>query len=483
MPRPLAAVFLLVPCILCALASVLNLSAGEIAPGSPSPSVRVYPAPEGETLATDFAVTVGRQTVPVYVAKVAAADPARRFKAMDDKTNSAQYYDQAAFAYFDFQGQADIVVTSSAPVHQAKVLPSSSGIEPVIEGNRIRLTLKHPGNLTLEINGTWVNALHLFANPMEKDEPRADDPKVIYYGPGIHEVDDVHVSSGKTVYVCGGAVVRGKPAEGKPKGSTFVLEGNDIVFRGRGIIDGGMCPTHSRATLIVRGTNIVVEGVILRDSSQWTVPVRRSENVTIRNLKLIGRRANSDGIDICNSRNVDVSDCFIRTLDDLVVVKTDKNQGESRHIAVHRCVLWNEVAHALSIGAELREKVDDVRFFDCDVIHDKGREWTLRVYHCDSARISHVVFENLRIEETRRLMSLYIGAQIWSRDPERGHIENVTFRDIQAVGEHPIIEFKGFDAGHSIDGVTCERVSVNGQALKASGIRANDFVQNVSVKP
>ena len=68
--------------------------------------------------------------------------------------------------------------------------------------------------------------------------------------------------------------------------------------------------------------------MILRDSSTWTMPIRQSDRVTVKNVKLLGYRANSDGIDICNSRDVTVEDCFIRTLDDLIVVKTDRGQGE-----------------------------------------------------------------------------------------------------------------------------------------------------------
>lgn len=461
--------------ILLALAVTASVAAED--------AVRIYPAPAGEPLTTNFTLTVAQKNVPVYLAKVASADPVRRMKAMDDKANSAQYYEQAAFAYFDLRGRAEVSVTCADAVQQAKILPSASGIVPVVEGNRVSFTLTQPRHLTLEINGNWVGALHLFANPPETDAPRPGDADVMYYGPGIHEVDGVRVPSGKTVYIAGGAVVRGTTKSGARGGSTFLLEGTNITFRGRGIIDGSLCPTHSRHLLSVRGTNIVVEGVILRDASLWTVPIRRSENVRINNLKLIGYRANSDGIDICNSSNVDASGCFIRTLDDLVVIKTDKGQGEARHITVRDCVLWNEVAHALSVGAELRENVDDVRFSNCDVIHDKGREWTLRVFHCDSAKISNVVFENIRIEETRRLMSLWIGKFVWTRDPERGHIENITFRDIHATGNQPHIEFKGFDAAHAINGVTCERVLINGQPLKPSDIKTNDSVRNVRVSP
>ena len=59
--------------------------------------IRVYPAPAGEELSRDYAVEIEGRSAPVYTAKVAPADPAQRWKAMDDKTNSAAYYTQASF--------------------------------------------------------------------------------------------------------------------------------------------------------------------------------------------------------------------------------------------------------------------------------------------------------------------------------------------------------------------------------------------------
>jgi hypothetical protein len=233
----------------------------------------------------------------------------------------------------------------------------------------------------------------------------------------------------------------------------------------------------------MQGKDLHLEGVILRDSSTWTVPVRRSERVHIDNVKLLGYRANADGIDICNSREVLVENCFIRTLDDLIVVKTDRGQGQAGKIVARNCVLWNELAHALSIGAELREDVDDVLFTDCDVIHDKGREWTLRVYHCDSAKISNVQFQNLRIEESPRLISLWIDKAFWTRDAERGHIDNVTFRNIDATASPLRVELKGFDADHAIENVAFDNVTVNGKPLRPEDIQKNEFVRRVSLRP
>lgn len=448
-------------------------------------NVLIHPAPEAETLSGKFAVTVGGQAAPVYVAKVAPADPVQRFKAMDDKVNSARYFAEAAFVTFDLRAKThvEVIWQGAGPIRQARVLPVSRGIVPVVQGNRVSFDLTGPDQLTLEINDDWVGCLHLFANPWEEPAPRADDPRVIYFGPGVHEVDNVVVRSGQTVYLAGGAIVRGRPKTETKSGAIFLLEGDNIVFRGRGILDGSLCPTLSRHLIKVQGRHISLEGVILRDPSVWAVPIRRSEDVTVRNLKIVGYRANSDGIDICNSRRVGVSDCFIRTLDDLVVVKTDRGQGPAGQIVVERCVLWNEVAHALSIGAELREPVTDVRFSDCDIIHDRGREWTLRVFQSDAARVSNVRFENLRIAESRQLISLWIGSAVWSRDAERGHIAGVIFENIAAASGPAAIKLQGFDADHRVEQVNFRNVTRSGRPLQSTDVNRNAFVQDVTVTP
>ena len=466
-------------CILTMAQSALMLAASCVAADE---SIHVYPAPVGEPLSTDFTVTVNQRDVPVYIATVATADPVRRLKIFTP--NDTSYADHTSFASFDMQSNVAVTVTCPKSVNSVKLLPSSSGITPVISGNHITFTISKPQQLALEVNNDWVHCLQLFANPMETDAPRPDDSNVIYFGPGIHKVEDLKVYSGKIVYIAGGAVVYGQIMPGNRGGSVFSLMGSNIVLRGRGIIDGSLCPSHTRSLITINGTNVLLEGVILRDSSAWTVPIRSSEQVSVKNIKIFGVRANSDGIDICNSRKVDISNCYLRTMDDLVVVKTiKKSGGEARDIEVKKCVFWNELAHALSIGAELRENVAHVHFSDCDVIHDKGREWLLRVYHCDAADISDVTFDHIRIEESKWLISLWIGKAIWSKGEERGHIEDITFRNIRAAGPDPRVELKGFDSQHGIRGVSFENIVINGQPLKPDDVKQNEFVQDVGVKP
>jgi polygalacturonase len=460
------------------------------------PKVVVYPAPAGETLSKAYHVLVQGLSVPVYVAKVAPGDKVKRFKGVDDTRHSADYFETAAFAYFDMQGAAKVAISVPENVTSVKILPASAAIKTTIASHSVIFTITKPQNLTIEINGEVVQSLHLFANPLEKNIPNPNNPDVIFYGPGIHQVSHLLIGSNKIVYIAGGAIVQAiiDPSEKFTVNArdslknydspTFELTGKNITFRGRGILDASLCPTHARNLLLVRkGLNIKIEGVILRDASTWNMPIRQSDSVVVDNVKILGYRANSDGIDICNSRDVLVKNCFIRTDDDLIVVKADKGQGQSKNITVKHNVLWNPVAHALSIGAELREPVNNVLFTDCDIIHDHGREWSMRIYQCDSALISNIRFENIRVEEAHRLISLWIGKAIWSRDKDFGHIENVSFNNINATGSPLNVELQGADAQHGIQKVSFNNVLSNGKPISLQDVKANGFVKDVRVEP
>jgi hypothetical protein len=88
------------------LASTLQAAAAES-----GIAVRICPAPAGEQRSLAFAVKVEGTDCPVYLAKVAPRDAQRRWKAMDDKRNSAEYFETASFATFDMRGTVRVTVT------------------------------------------------------------------------------------------------------------------------------------------------------------------------------------------------------------------------------------------------------------------------------------------------------------------------------------------------------------------------------------
>jgi polygalacturonase len=464
--------------------------------------VVVYNAPEGEALNEKFKVSVNGIDVPVYNARICTEDIQGRHRAgVIAEADSA--YDLTGFASFDLKkGPVKVSITVNDLIATVKILPTSFGIIPTIKDKTLTFEVDKPQHITVEVNGDHVRSLHLFANPEETDLPDPNDPNVIYFGPGIHEITSVSVGDNQTVYIAGGAIVRGVLDETVRRAS-FVLRGKNITFRGRGIFDQGLISrTKGRQTMSVTVDGFKLEGVILCNSSGWTVSLRDCNNVHIDNLKLFGHRANADGIDITSSIGVLVENCFLRTWDDLIVVKTLRGViQEAQNIHVRKCVLYNEIAHALSIGAELTRNVENVLFEDCDIIGDHGREWTLRIYHTDAATVKNVRFENIRIEESVKFASLWINSAIWTTDSERGHIEDVVFKDITVNNSgyqlHKDFEFLGYDADHAIKNVLIDNVVINGRKLvqedikinppigsnaSKEGIVMNEFVYNVDVK-
>ncbi|MER3496375.1 MAG: endo-polygalacturonase [Armatimonadota bacterium] len=381
-------------------------------------------------------------------------------------------------------------VEAEEPIRTVRILPASARVRPRIVGGKLLFTVVQPGQLTVEINGDITRSLHIFANRPERKVPKPGDPNVLYFAPGIHEVGHLPVRDGTTIYLAPGAVVRcgiGKEEIGEKRADdkryyppSFDIKGDRINVCGRGIIDGELLPVHSRHLMRLTGTDLRVEGVIFRDAPVWNLPIRASERVKVENVKMFGYRANSDGIDIVSSRDVVVENCFLRTFDDLIVIKSDAEGGPTRNVRVRNCVLWNEFAHALSLGAEMSAPVSDIRFEDCDVIHDLGREWTLRIFQSDSALVRDIRFERIRVEESRRLASVWIGKSFWSRDPERGW---VIFRDIATLRGTAEIEVKGFDAEHLVRDVLFERVSRSGKRLDAASIPLGPFAERVVVRP
>jgi len=459
--------------------------------------VTIYQAPDGESLNTQYKVTADGQNVPVYINKVGMKRRANRERAMDDQPNSHLFYDIAGFASFDIkQGPVEVAVSINEKIKIAKILPTSFGIIPEVHGNTLSFKIDKPKNVVVEINGEHIRSLHIFANPEETNIPDPHDSHVIYFAPGIHNLySSVVVPDGTTVYVAGGAVLRcfndNAPTPAQEEGNDsqrqcFVLSGNNITFRGRGIIDQeNVDRMKPRQMISITGNDVNMEGVILRNSCVWTVSLRGANRVKIDNIKLLGHRANSDGIDICDSWNVLVENCFIRTLDDLIVVKTYDRENGSGNILARKCVLWNEVAHALSIGAEIRQVVDGVTFTDCDIIGDHCREWSLRVYQCDRGVVKNVTFDDIRIEESVKFASLWINKATWSTDPERGHIENIIFKNITVNNPTPLVkgmELLGFDKEHAIKDVRVENVVVQGKKITRDDVMANDYVNNLTVQ-
>jgi hypothetical protein len=452
--------------------------AGNSALAEPASTVTVYPAPAGAELNDTFSVAVRApggewRKLDVYDVRV------------DLKTLS-----HASFAYFDFSGQAEVRVTQNrVHVQLAEIRPLSCQLHPRIsksEADTFTFTLDRPRNLSIEVNGDRWHNLHLFANPLETDVPSPTDTNVIYFGPGFYRPDPktnrqvIRVGSGKTVYLAGGSVVQGIITT--EKGAT------NVVIRGRGILDTS--PWNDPKGIHIQGqdwqtssiilrwaTNVLVEGIILKQHVDFAVLGGDVDHATIDNLKSFSSQEWGDGIDMKASRHVKIRNCFLRTSDDCVAVYGSRGDyhGGASDWDVADSVLWADKAHAIMVGVHGDyqgdgDVIENLRFHNIDVLEAQELStnyWgALKITCGDKNTVRNVDFDDIRVEHVREAGGNLIRVNFGYFEPSTtlGRlIENIHFKDISYNGMAGSL-ISG-SPGHPIRGVTFDNLVINGERI------------------
>ncbi len=417
----------------------------------------VYPAPQGVELTRDFTVCVrepGKEWKPVdtYMVKV------------DEVRDTKHCVEKASLSYFDFAGEVEVSVTSKEQIKEGVVRPLSYHIVPRIEGNSMTFTLKRSCNLSVEVNGDIFHNLHLFANPIDENHPKKlKDKNLIYFAPGVHQLpgDTLNVPSGKTVYIAGGAVV---------KGCIRAVNAHDVKIVGRGKVH----PEGRGAGIsIINSKNVYVEGLITTQC-----PTGGSDSVTIRNVKAISSYGWGDGMNAFASNNVLWDSVFVRSSDDCNTVYGTRLgfTGGCSNLTMQNSTLWADVAHPIFIGihgdVENPEVLENLNYVNIDILDHKEKQLDyqgcMAINAGDNNLIRKVRFENIRVENFRQgqLVNLRIFYnKKYCKAPGRG-IEDVLFKDITYNGNNAEISIiAGYNEERRIKNIRFENLRINGQLI------------------
>jgi len=423
----------------------------------PRAAVVTYAAPAGEGMSSEYEVVAEGKKVDVYTARV--LDPPFAGQQWN-------YGGPYAFANFDMEGRVTVRVTAKRSLTNAVVRPQFPDVQlKPVDDHTVSITFGSARKVSFEPDGK-NGPLLLFANPMEKDAPKVGAPDVIYFGPGIHPAGRVDVGDNQTVYLAGGAVVKG----------AFVAQGSNIRILGRGILDGSDYEWRkgpANFTVSITGTNVEVNGITIRGSSHWTIVPRASRNVTVRNVKLCGSRVqNDDGINPCNSQEVLITDCFIRSDDDCVAMKgldlnTPNNHVEN--VVVENCTLWCDRARIFLLGHESRAAyMRHITLRNLEIIHYTMTPFLLEPG--EEMRLEDVRIENVKLhgEGQGEIARLKPVVNQYMQNKVPGHVRGVHFKDVEVYGKPGayLMQLEGADAQHQVQDVTFENVTVLGAKLR-----------------
>jgi len=414
--------------------------------------------------------------VDVYTARV--LDPPFDVSGRD-------YGGNYSFANFDMNGPVEVSITARQTVSNSIIRPLSRRVSfQVKDEHTLTFALDKPCKLSIEPSGK-NDPLLLFANPMEAERPDLSGPDVVYFGPGIHRPDKIVVTNGQSLYLAGGAVVKGG----------VIVDGDDVRIAGRGILDGSDYKWRTGPTphvLSMTGSRIEVCGITIRGASHWTIAPNKSNDVTIRNVKICGARVqNDDGIDICNSQNVLITDCFLRTDDDCVALK-GMGWGQPpwkniENVRVENSVFWCDRARVFLLGHESRaDYMQNITFSNLDIIHFNMTPFLLEPG--EEMMLKNVTVENIRIygEGQEELIRLRPMVNKYMQNKVPGHIQDISFRNLTVFGEpgQYMIRVLGSNETHQVENVRFENVEIlnNDLSIGSDALQTGPYAENIFIE-
>lgn len=412
-------------------------------------------------------------------------------------------------AIFGAKGEVDVEIELlEGSMDSLIVRPQAKNYRYSFEGNRIRLRLKTGDRVSVEPDHSTDKPLFIFVNPLESKivSRLAEDPDVLMFRAGeIYEADVIRPKNGQTVYIEGGAIVKGLISKGSNKSPTST----DISICGCGILDNrewdGIHHKKANPIRIENSLGLTIENITVFNEDYWTVYTINCDDCLIRNVKVVatfthkadGTGNEDDGFDICGSQHVKVEGCFAYAHDDAFCVKssTPTCTRLAKDIRFKDCVAWNmDSGNSFEIGYRVAGGVEDVWFDDIYAIHSgrrgqsRFRRSGMSIHQGSGGFIRNIHYNNVHIEDPLEhsfninvFKTPYKGYE-W----EAGTIDNITINNLYVYKKAPLGGvIKGYDEEHKTSNVTITNYWIEGKkvsGLDDAQLTDTSFSEGITIK-
>lgn len=257
---------------------------------------------------------------------------------------------------------------------------------------------------------------------------------VVELKPGTYLSAPIVLKSGITLQLDEGATLRGSQEfSDYPEITEFRAPGRqalvsatnaeNVTIRGKGVIDGAGDPwwqmarrfkgsgimgsEHTRPRLVVfdHCKHVLVEGVTIENSPMWQLVPYYSDDVTIRNIKVLApaHSPNTDAIDPFSSSHMRIDHVTADVGDDDVAIKSGAinspgPDAPSSDIVIKDCTFLH--GHGLSIGSEIAGGANHIR---AEHITFDGTDNGIRIkanrdrgHDVSDVVIQHITMHNVR---------------------------------------------------------------------------------------
>jgi polygalacturonase len=200
-----------------------------------------------------------------------------------------------------------------------------------------------------------------------------------------------------------------------------------------------------------RCTNVLIEGITIKNSPMWEIHPVLSRNVTIRNVKISSHGPNNDGCDPESCTDVLIDNCTFDTGDDCIAIKSGRNRDGRRvavpceNLVIRNCTM-KDGHGGVTIGSEVSGNVRNV-FVDGCQMDSPHLERALRI-KTNSYRgglVENVYFRNVTIGQVSdAVVQVDFYYEEGPGGPVAPAVHNVAIQDVTCRNSKFALNLRGY---------------------------------------
>lgn len=216
--------------------------------------------------------------------------------------------------------------------------------------------------------------------------------------------------------------------------------------------------------------NVLLEGFTIIDGPQWTIHPVYCENMTVRNVNVLTRGHNTDGLNPDSCKNVLIEGCTFETGDDCVAINSGLNEDGWRvhrpceNIEIRNCTM-NGGHGAIVIGSAISGGVKNVYAHDCKI------SGTMQGIRLKSMRgrggcVDGVKIEDIEInsvsDQAIQINMFYEFSTVMPRTQTPSEFKNIEVKNIKGEGARVGIQLKGLPE-KPLQNVTLQNITLEAE--------------------
>lgn len=243
--------------------------------------------------------------------------------------------------------------------------------------------------------------------------------------------------------------------------------------------------TYLRPPLIqfFGASRVLLEGYKAINSPFWVNHLVYTEDATVRGIRVESHFANNDGIDIDSSKNVLVENCWFRTGDDSVVIKSGRDlDGRTINVPSERILVRNNDMggeDGIALGSEMSGGIRDV-FFTDNFLRQGVSAFRFKSNLDRGGKVENIYLRNFKVGSFDNLFWFQLNypgelGGIFPATYKDIHIENIqvqevdTFLEVHAPADAPLQ--KVFFKDINVEKVKIPLIIENANELNFEGVK------------